>query len=130
MGEGKSRVTKKEKQKIVDLFEAYMGRVGSTKDEVALIESYGGLFAGFYAGYLAGKEEVPNGRGSDIKKSIDDLVGAYEKRIATFKEAVDDLCDLLEEEWGNGDGMPEKATEKYRRACRAIGRSPVYGGIG
>jgi hypothetical protein len=67
---------------------------------------------------------------SDIKRTVDDLVETYEKRITEIEEAADDFCDLLEKEWGNGDGMPEEATEKYRRACKAIGRSPLYGGIG
>jgi hypothetical protein len=68
-----------------------------------------------------------------LKEAIEDLEPRREthrRETVRLEEAVDDLCDLLEEEWGNGDGMPEKATEKYRRACRAIGRSPVYGGIG
>jgi hypothetical protein len=66
---------------------------------------------------------------SDIKR-IDDLVEAYKKRIEVVEEAAVTFCNLLEKEWGEGDGMPEEATEKYRRACKAIGRSPLYGGIG
>jgi hypothetical protein len=67
---------------------------------------------------------------SDIKRIVDELVGVCEKRITALEEAADIFCDLLEEEWGNGDDLPEKATEKYRRACGAIGRIPLYGGRG
>jgi hypothetical protein len=62
----------------------------------------------------------------DIKKIVDELDELYEKRIRRFKEAADILCDLLEEEWVKGDGMPEKVEKEYRKACRVIGRSPFF----
>jgi hypothetical protein len=57
-------MTKKEKQKLVDIFEAYMDRKDYTKDEIALKEYYGvnreyaGLLVIFYAGYLAGRVDT------------------------------------------------------------------------
>jgi hypothetical protein len=83
---------------------------------------------------IIGDENDPASIAYDLlEEAIEDLETrweTHERKTGRLEEAADDLCDLLEEEWGNGDGMPEKATEKYRRACRAIGRIPVYGGIG
>jgi hypothetical protein len=57
-------MTKKEKQKIVDLLEAYMDRADYTKDELALQEYYGvdreyvQPLRMFDAGYMAGRVDT------------------------------------------------------------------------
>jgi hypothetical protein len=64
---------------------------------------------------------------SDIKRIVDELVGAYKKRITVLEEAADDFCDLLENEWikrGHRDSVTEKDKEKYEKACLRIGRNP------
>jgi hypothetical protein len=62
MGEGGSRMTKKEKQKLVDLFERYNLLEEYTAEEIELRDYYGanregaGALAVFYVGYRLGKE--------------------------------------------------------------------------
>jgi hypothetical protein len=36
------------------------------------------------------------------------------------------LCDMLEHEWEQGDGIPEADSEGYFMACRVLGRVPKW----
>jgi hypothetical protein len=46
--------------------------------------------------------------------------------LEKIEQAANDLCDMLESEWEQGDGVPDKAVWDYTRACEALNRTPIY----
>jgi len=61
--------------------------------------------------------------GEEMAKKLLEWVEDAQKVIYS----LNDTLDLLEYEWGQGDGMPEgSAARKYLRACQRLDRKPKF----
>jgi hypothetical protein len=71
-------------------------------------------------------------RDDEDEYNFSDGLNLLDKAITELKNLEDiklisiQLCDILEYEWAQGDGMPENAVEAYTRACKALGRTPKF----
>jgi hypothetical protein len=72
--------------------------------------------------YLTGDKDDPM---EDIYQWTSDALAELTHRDE-LKLTANNLCDLLEHEWRQADGMPKEAAKVYREACAVLGRDPVF----
>jgi hypothetical protein len=77
-------------------------------------------------------ERMKEAEGSMTKTDADGLnraiarIGNAMDDVKAVKQAANDLCDLLEYEWGLGDGPPEESCKAYLAACKTLARKPKF----
>jgi hypothetical protein len=110
------KMTKKEKQKLVDIFEAYMGKAEYTDDEISLKEYYGinreyaEVLILFYAGYLAGRVDTGAAieRLEHAMKEIQFLLLADEDDEKFRDMAIHDISEVITQLTSVDLGAPYK----------------------